>query len=525
MPKTPLLRSLFDLAKKAHANSASSSGELTRRQFLASSAAAASLLALPKIARGATTPRIAIVGAGISGLNCALTLADAGISSTVYEASGRIGGRMFSNTSYWNDGQVSEWCGELIDSGHKTIQRLAKRFGLALVDLKAAMPAGTEDTYWFFGEYYTVADANADFQPVHRALVKDVQDAGFPTTYASSTPAGVALDNMSIYDWIESRVPGGHKSPLGMLLDVAYNIEYGAETTDQSALNLVYLLGYQASPGNFAVFGASDERYHVVGGNQQIPVAIANYLNNVSLGWRMTAISKNPDGTAQLDFQTAAGAKSVTADHVVLALPFAVLRTLDFSRAGFDTLKTKAINEQGASRNGKLQLQFQNRLWNQAGAWPAPSTGMSYADTGYQNTWEVSRGQPGKSGILVDYTGGNTTLAMKTNVAFTTAKTAAAQFDANRFLYQIEPVYAGLSAQWNGLVTSSIPHLDPNFKLAYSYWRVGQYHTFAGYERVPQGNVHFAGEHTSIDYQGYMEGGADEGDRAAKEVLAALGVK
>ena len=60
---------------------------------------------------------------------------------------------------------------------------------------------------------------------------------------------------MSVYDWIESRVPGGHGSPMGKLLDVAYTIEYGAETTEQSALNLVYLLGYQPQPGSFAIFG------------------------------------------------------------------------------------------------------------------------------------------------------------------------------------------------------------------------------------------------------------------------------
>jgi monoamine oxidase len=32
--------------------------------------------------------------------------------------------------------------------------------------------------------------------------------------------------------------------------------------------------------------------------------------------------------------------------------------------------------------------------------------------------------------------------------------------------------------------------------------------------------VHFAGEHCSVDFQGYMEGGAEEGQRAADEVIA-----
>ena len=35
---------------------------------------------------------------------------------------------------------------------------------------------------------------------------------------------------------------------------------------------------------------------------------------------------------------------------------------------------------------------------------------------------------------------------------------------------------------------------------------------------------HFAGEHTSTDAQGYLEGAVESGERAAREVLAGLGV-
>jgi len=47
--------------------------------------------------------------------------------------------------------------------------------------------------------------------------------------------------------------------------------------TDQAALNLMYLLAYNASPGNFSIFGKSDERFHIAGGNDQLPTAIASY--------------------------------------------------------------------------------------------------------------------------------------------------------------------------------------------------------------------------------------------------------
>ena len=94
--------------------------------------------------------------------------------------------------------------------------------------------------------------------------------------------------------------------------------------------------------------------------------------------------------------------------------------------------------------------------------------------------------------------------------------------DAKNFLAELERVLPGGSEQWNGLATSSLPALDPNLNLSYAYFRHGQYTLFAGYEKARQGNVFFAGEHCSINFQGYMEGGAQEGARAANEIITQL---
>src|SRR5438477_9982430 len=144
MARTPLLTEVQRLA--AHFDR-----QVSRREFIKVTGAAVGAAAVsgPIAAFAATPPRIAIVGGGIAGLNAALTLQDAGIASTVYEASNRVGGRMHSDSTSWN-GQVSEHCGELIDTGHKTIQGLAKRFGFGLTDLLAAQPNQSTDTFYFF---------------------------------------------------------------------------------------------------------------------------------------------------------------------------------------------------------------------------------------------------------------------------------------------------------------------------------------------------------------------------------------
>ena len=503
----------------------------TRREFLTGSTAGVATLTLSDLARSRSEPSIAIVGGGISGLACALQLRQYGIGCTLYEASNRIGGRMHSNYASWENHQGTEWCGELIDTDHKTIRALAKLFELPLDDLVEAQPSGTTDTYNFFGKYYLGSQVNDDFKPIYRRLSSDLKAAGDSTLYDESTPAGVALDNTTVYDWIESRVPGGHDSPMGRLLDIACNVEYGAETTDQSSLNLIYLFGDQANADQFEFFEASDERYHIRGGNDRLPLAIATRLgvdSTIRYGMRMERIALNPDRTYTLSFDRSGGQKTdVAADIVCLALPFAVLRALDYGHAGFDLLKNTAIQQLGRGRNSKLQLQFANRYWNQAGTWGS-GNGASYADTGYQSTWEVTRAQPGMTGILVNYTGGDVAGALATehprNAPYTVSPDPTVVADAQRFLAKLEPVFPEIVSGWIGTASISLPQLDPNLRLSYSYWRTGQAHGFAGYERRRQGNVFFAGEHTSVDYQGYMEGAAAEGIRAGCEILTSLGV-
>jgi monoamine oxidase len=492
---------------------------ITRRTLAAGVGAAAASLALPRAVRAKGNPRIAIVGGGIAGLTCALKLADRGIPSTVYEASGRFGGRMFSNQGYWNDGQVTEWFGELIDSGHETVRALAKRFKLPLDDLHAAEPTRSQDTYYFFRSYYTQQSATFDFlADVAERVAADAEAAGYPTTFDSFTPEGAELDGMSVWDWIESRVPGGHDSELGQLLDAAYNTEYGAETRDQSALNLVYLLGFQPDEAGLSVFGESDEAFRIRGGNQQLPLAIAKQLQSLELGWSLKRLRQNAGGSYALDFERGAGTTHITADYVVLALPFAVLRTLDIAGAGFDALKLRAIRELGSGRNAKTQLQLEKRIWSARGAWPGVSNGSSYSDTGYQSSWESTRAQPGKSGILVFYSGGNTTSALKSKQPVGTAADSLVAADVATTLRRAEPVFPGLTRHYCGKATESIPHLSPFYRNSYAYYRTGQYLDFAGYEKVAQGGVLFCGEHTSQDYQGFMEGGASEGKRAARQL-------
>ncbi len=198
-------------------------------------------------------PRIAIVGAGIAGLNAALTLQDAGLSCSIYEASDRIGGRMHSDTT-WADDMVSEWCGEFIDGNHDTIHQLIKRFGLNTIDLGWGRADRAQYILYFSNRYYGVEELARDFQE------------------------GFRLDHLSVYDWIEQYVEGGHNAPLGHLLDNACTGYFGLDTGEQSSLNLVYLFGSRDPARSSAIPRPLQGSSKIVGGNEQLPRAIARSL-------------------------------------------------------------------------------------------------------------------------------------------------------------------------------------------------------------------------------------------------------
>lgn len=527
--RTPLLRTVAQLLAATRTDSArvdatpspatSTPPTWSRRGFVSATTAAAGATLVgcrseaftsapavdaPRLGKTSRDERVVIIGAGLAGLTCAWRLKQSGVMATVFEANTRLGGRCWTNRTTFGT-QLAEHGGELIDQGHTTIRQLAQELGLALDNVLMAEPSGTDVLMSFGGQPYTARQALEDLKPVWQPLKRDYVEAGYPTLYTQSTAAGRALDAMSVRDWINTRVPGGIQSKVGALLDVAYNIEYGAETTEQSALNLVYLLG-AVGQGQLRLFGPSNEKYKVRGGNDQIVSQLAARLDGQIETGRALAAIRVMGSQWQLDFDDRS---RVLADRVVLALPFSVLRErVDVSAAGFPEVKRRAVTELGMGRNAKLALQFTTRHWYSVGG-----NGDSYSDRGYQASWEVTRGQAGTRGILVNYTGGAVTGAQSGRLAPALA---------TEFLSRIEPVMPGLSAKYAGVASFDDWPRNPWTLGSYSFYRVGQYTRFAGAEREPVGSCHFCGEHTSIDAQGYLEGAVESGVRVAGEVVSAV---
>jgi monoamine oxidase len=321
---------------------------------------------------------------------------------------------------------------------------------------------------------------------------------------------------MSVPEWLDSTAITS-SSRLGKLMLAHAVTENGGDPADMSALDLIEITA--ASPrSTLELLPGDDERFHVVGGNDQIVARMISALppQAVQLDHQLVAVRANADQTTTLSFDVGARTLDVRADHVVLALPFSTLRDVDLSQSGLSVAKQTVIQTFGMGSNAKLHVELARKTW--------PALGFSGATYGewdsYCCAWDdsVPLGAGGSPALLLGFPGGQPGATGLTGQAHGAAPSA----DVATFLKQIEPVYPGTSAAYTGRAYEDHWALDPWARGAYSYYRVGQAATFGHLAGLPEGRIHFAGEHTSIQHQGFLDGAVQTGERAARQLLKAL---
>jgi monoamine oxidase len=384
---------------------------------------------------------------------------------------------------------------------------LCADLGLTLDELPLDTAGLRDDTFYFDGAVLSEAAIVTAFMPLAARMATAAAAGEDATEFAR-------LDAMSIPAWLGDP-NGGNLPPTALIrriLETAYVGEYGLEVAEQSVWNLLYLIDFD-TPDPFHIFGDSDERFHIHEGSQAVPDGLAAQLTGrILLEHALTAIAVKSDGRPLLTFDTASGTVQVEADRVVLALPFTTLRRVDLAGAGLSDGKLAIIRELGYGTNAKLMMRFSSRPWRTG----SNANGSSITDEGeLQATWETSRGYAGADGILTNFVGGARGVAMGEGTAEERAAEVQPWLDA---------VFPGTSAAY--VAGSAVRQHWPTapFHLgSYACYKVGQA-GFAGGEGEAEGAFHFCGEHTSIEAQGYMEGAAETGLRAATEVLAAFGL-
>lgn len=498
----------------------------TRREVIIALAAAAGAAALPRDAYAAAPVKkmpvppaktapvapakagpVAIVGGGLAGLTALWTLTHAGVDARLYEARARLGGRMY--TAKLPGGDLADMGGQLVNTDHHDMAELARTFGVGLIDRKA----GRHRSVIFDGaQPVAEADAVEALRPLAAQMTHDADrlDRDY---------AGVAaeLDRMSFTSYLDK-----HRSKLPQrwvrgLLETTARTEYGVEPGQASAIELMFNLP-SIEGARVEVLSRSDERYLIAGGSSALVEAMAARVSKrIVTGKRVTAINPAPGGGARVVF---ADGGHVDAAAVIVATPASITRKIDFGVA-LPPLWKRFLLEANLGRNEKVQVRMRARAWE-----PVCGRGgeLWRTDAGaVASGWDGGvRPHVSAGGVWTWFLGGDEVARAAEGDALVQARAFAASVEAG----VPGMTAATLAAHRTGW------HRDPLSMGGYVNYRPGQMTRFARLfwveERgrasppVASGVVHFAGEHLSDAFPGYMNGAAQTGRLAAEAVVAQL---
>jgi monoamine oxidase len=341
-----------------------------------------------------------------------------------------------------------------------------------------------------------------------------------PTYDSDHTDAHLELDNKSAQQWLtEIGYGSSHWVHTLMMTDLVS--EYGI-LEDNSALNLVYIMGYNNRGLGGLPLAGTDERLHVVGGNDLVIQGMEDDLpsGTIELGRKLEAIVGDSGGPFTLVFDKG---KDECCDLLVLAVPYGLIREIDidsriFGEGGFTQEKRDSIDKMVQADNGKVQLEFTDQHWDtdlQINGRSVPCNGRAYSNPDeFISTWESGPGGEIETKVLTDYTGGAQSRKLRGKDYLGVAHKA----DVNIILNQWENIWPGISAKYTGKALVSNWWDHPLTRGAFVSPVIGTMTDWWGAQWETQGNIFFAGEACDAEYWSYMNGAILSGERVATEI-------
>ncbi|MEM9538363.1 MAG: NAD(P)/FAD-dependent oxidoreductase [Cyanobacteria bacterium P01_E01_bin.42] len=439
--------------------------------------------------------KIAIVGAGLAGLNAAYQLKKAGYRATIYEASNRIGGRMYTIKDVVGKDIWVDRGAEFINSDHRDMRSLAREFNIPLLDRYASEERELNDLYYFDGGTISESKLTDAFLLIAERIAVDADRLSEAWESAS-----VELDALSVAEYCDRLGISGWPRKL---IDVFLTSEMGLEPEEITALSLIWSFGGE---------GNSDERFLVQNGTQSITDAIAREVQDqIETGMTLEALRDRGNG-----FTLTFNGTDIEVDIAIVTVPFSVLRQVRLDLTLPDKLE-RFIRQVGYGNNVKVTTGFTGKPWREVRL-----NGRGTSDLSWQFCWDATQLQPVKTGALTFYTGGKAGLSSDRYSEVENAKI---------YIKPLVPLISNLQETWNGKATRLHWPSSPYARGSYACFKPGQYTGFIQdsvylegqtKQECAYGNLIFAGEHSSDEYQGYMNGAAQSGRLAAKAALMRL---
>ena len=433
---------------------------------------------------------VLVVGAGLAGLSAAVRLRKDGARVTVVEARDRVGGRVLTIRDGFAKGQHAEAGGDFIDHAQEDIRRLADQYGLPVRTILRQGFSFVRDKGR--GKIHgRPMKGERAWKPIvdhAKPLIEAYRRA--EQRWESAVVRSIA--QRSIAQWLDEVHADGNMRAMVRGLRGFFL----ADPEDLSLLVLIELLASEA-PG-------AEPAGRIEGGNDRLPKAMAMELGE-ALHLNTTARAVHDDQTSvRVTVERAGGdRRQINADYVILAVPVTTLRAIEIT-PDLPLEQAKAFERLRYGRVTKSLLQFDRRFWKRKSRSPAYGTD---APTGA--IWDANEEQRGPAGILTLMAGGQ------------------ASEDTQKILAQ-EGVQGLVHAlDWLKPDEAALLH-SHHITWEHDSWAQGGYACFdPSFDPVwrpwlarPHGRLLFAGEHTSIKWQGYMNGAVESGLRAAAEVWA-----
>ncbi|HAV78623.1 MAG TPA: hypothetical protein DCX53_14840, partial [Anaerolineae bacterium] len=302
------------------------------------------------------------------------------------------------------------------------------------------------------------------------------------------------LDSQSAMDWLQSL----DAHPLAKKYLIAYiRSEYTAEPERFSLLDLAR---------NAAMYYSKIERppsMRVMGGNDQIPFALADALPDVRLNSPVTSVRVHPDKVSVTVNQNDSHL-TFDSDFAILAIPLTTARLIDFN--SLPAAHRKMVDEVTYGEVTKVMIEYRKRFWNDA-RW----NGRLATDAPIVYTWHATSHFDHEHGILTAYTGGDNAAKLSLLTDDERIKLA---------VNEIEKIFPGSSDFIENTATTAWLN-EPYTRGAYMALAPGEVTAHWKTLQEPAGRLFFAGEHAT-PIQGYMEGAVESGQRAAQEIIGVV---